>query len=59
MNREALAQYLNEIADIKECIREEFKQDSNPGLPAVFRELQVAVRCLEDAENLLDKLVKG
>ena len=57
IDREFLAQTINEVADLKEHIREVFLRAANPGLPAVFRELQMAVRCLEDAENLLDGLV--
>jgi uncharacterized protein YutE (UPF0331/DUF86 family) len=57
INRENLAQYLDEIANLEEAIREEFLSSTNPGVLAVFRELQMAVRCLKDAENLLDRLV--
>ena len=60
VDRELLSQHLDDVHAIKESIKTEFVQVGNPGLPAVFRELQLAVRALEDAENLLDGLtVKG
>ena len=57
INRENLAQYVDEIANLREAIREEFLKGANPGLPAVYGELQLAIRALEDAEAMLDGLV--